>query len=62
MFALPSPFYKNGLCVKEAQALIALRPPHGVSMRGQAGLVINELSNPAGCTHPGKYLVQKKID
>jgi len=43
VFAPPSPFFNNG-CVRELQALLATNPPQGVLVRGQAGLVINKLS------------------
>ena len=44
VFAPPSPFYNNELCVGDLQVLVASKPPQGVLVRGQAGLVINELS------------------
>ena len=44
VFAPTSPFYNNGYCVRELQALVAPKPPQGVLVRGQAGLVINKIS------------------
>ena len=37
-------FHNNGLRVREPQALVAPKPPQGVSVRGHAGLGINKLS------------------
>ena len=36
--------HNTGYFVRESQALVAPNPPQGVSVRGQAGLVINKLS------------------
>ena len=44
VFVPPSPFYNNGWCARELQALVAPKPPRGVLVRGHAGLIINELS------------------
>ena len=37
------PFYNNGYCVRELQALVSPKPPQRVLVRGYAGLVVNQL-------------------
>jgi len=59
VFAPPSPFYNNGQCVRELQALVAPKPPQGVLVRGQAGLVISKLCQG---THAGSYEYLRLID
>ena len=39
-----SPFYNNGWCTRDLQALVAPTPPQGVLACVHAGLVINKLS------------------
>ena len=38
-----SPFYNNGWCVRERQALAAPKSPQGVLVHGQTGLVVHKL-------------------
>ena len=43
VFAPPSPFYNNGLCVRELKTLVAPKLQQGALVRGHDGLVINKL-------------------
>ena len=43
VFAPPSPFFKNVVCVRETEILVE-QPPQEVFVCDHAGLVINKLS------------------
>ena len=45
VFAPPSPFFKNVLCVRETEILVEQQPPQGVFVCDHVGLVINKLSH-----------------